>query len=152
MKLFNVHYFPNIAKRNRCMRARFRNADPEEGLKLTDGYMTEERLAITPLLVCPFCMERNPVEFYNKQKEKFLKAQESGNTADIKRDLSNMRRLGENVDEYFTRGLIESEEETQAPHFWQKGEPWFKRTFICTTCGSSYESLPYRKNRYVSLR
>lgn len=39
MKLFNVHYFPNITKRNRYMRARFRKANPEEGLKLSDGYI-----------------------------------------------------------------------------------------------------------------
>lgn len=152
MKLFNVHYFPNISKRNRYMRARFRKADPEEGLKLSDGFMTEERLAVTPLLVCPFCMERNPAEFYSKQKDKFLKAQESGNTSEFKRDIANMKRLGESVDEYYTRGLIENEDEIPAPHFWQKGDSWYKRTFICTTCGSSYETVPYRKNRYVSLR
>ena len=43
MKLFNVHYFPSITKRNRYMRARFRKATQEEGMKLSDGYMTEER-------------------------------------------------------------------------------------------------------------
>lgn len=152
MKLFNVHYFPNITKRNRYMRARFRKATQEEGLKLSDGYMTEERLALTPVLVCPFCMERNPVEFYTKQKEKFLKAQESGNTSEFKRDILNMRRLGESVDEYYNRGLLESEKETSAPHFWQTGDTWFKRDFICMTCGSAYETRPYRKDRYVSLR
>ena len=154
MKLFNVHYCPDIANKKRFIRGKFRNTSDEEARKLTEGYMTEERLMTAPVLVCPFCMERNPTSFYEYRRERYNAAVEKGIPlrAEFSADVHNMERSSEPADKYFQRGLIEEEKEVPSPHFWQKKYQWYVRSVICTTCGSSYESLPYRKNHYIALK
>lgn len=154
MKLFNVHYCPDIANKNRFIRGKFRNTSDEEARKLTEGYMTEERIMSAPVLVCPFCMERNPASFYEYRRDRYNAAIEKGIPvrAEFSADVHNMERSGEPAEKYFQRGLIEEEKEAPAPHFWQKKYQWYVRSVVCTTCGSSYESLPYRKNHYIALK
>ena len=154
MKLFNVHYCPDITNKKRFIRGKFRNTSDEEARKITEGYMTEERLMTAPVLVCPFCMERNPTSFYEYRRERYNAAVEKGIPlrAEFSADVHNMERSSEPAEKYFQRGLIEEEKEVPAPHFWQKKYQWYVRSVICTTCGSSYESLPYRKNHYIALK
>ena len=78
MKLFNVHYCPDITNKKRFIRGKFRNTSDEEARKITEGYMTEERLMTAPVLVCPFCMERNPTSFYEYRRERYNAAVEKG--------------------------------------------------------------------------
>lgn len=154
MKLFNVHYCPDIANKKRFIRGKFRNTSEEEARKLTEGFMTEERIMSAPVLVCPFCMERNPSSFYEYRRDRYNAAIEKGIPvrAEFSADVYNMERSGEPAEKYFQRGLIEEEKEVPAPHFWQKKYQWYVRSVVCTTCGSSYESLPYRKNHYIALK
>lgn len=153
MKLFNLQIAPKIENKHRYMRGRFRKSPDEEGNRLADGIMTEERLAVLPVISCPFCLERYYADYYEKRKERYEKAVASKTgTLEFARDQWNMNREQESPDTYYCRGLIEEEIEAKAPHFWQKNEKWFKRSFICLTCGASYESMPYRKNRYVNIR
>ena len=154
MKLFSVHYCPDITNKKRFIRGKFRNTSDEEARKITEGYMTEERLMTAPVLVCPFCMERNPTSFYEYRRERYNAAVEKGIPlrAEFSVDVHNMERFSEPAEKYFQRGLIEEEKEVPAPHFWQKKYQWYVRSVICTTCGSSYESLPYRKNHYISVK
>ena len=154
MKLFNVHYCPDITNKKRFIRGKFRNTSDEEARKITEGYMTEERLMTAPVLVCPFCMERNPTSFYEYRRERYNAAVEKGIPlrAEFSADVHNMERSSEPAEKYFQRGLIEEEKEVPAPHFWQKKYQWYVRSVICTTCGSSYERLPYRKNHYISVK
>ena len=154
MKLFNVHYCPDMANKKRFIRGKFRNTSDEEARKLTEGYMTEERLMTAPVLVCPFCMERNPTSFYEYRRERYNAAVEKGIPlrAEFSADIYNMKRSSEPAEKYFQRGLIEEEKEVPAPHFWQKKYQWYVRSVVCATCGSSYESLPYRKNHYISVK
>ena len=154
MKLFNVHYCPDMANKKRFIRGKFRNTSDEEARKLTEGFMTEERIMTAPVVVCPFCMERNPTSFYEYRRERYNAAVEKGIPlrAEFSADVHNMERSSEPAEKYFQRGLIEEEKEVPAPHFWQKKYQWYVRSIVCTTCGSSYESLPYRKNHYIALK
>lgn len=154
MKLFNVHYCPDMANKKRFIRGKFRNTSDEEARKLTEGFMTEERIMTAPVVVCPFCMERNPASFYEYRKEKYEAVNEAGGSLkpEFSADIHNMKRASEPAETYFNRGLIEEEKEVPAPHFWQKKYQWYVRSIVCTTCGSSYESLPYRKNHYIALK
>lgn len=152
MKLFNVTTCPDVRRINRYMRGRYRRSDRNDGIMLSEGIVSEERFAVTPVIVCPFCMERYEHSYYERRKIAYKNAaQHNRSMNDFVRDVWNMNRSEESPDEYFDRGLEETEIEVPAPHFWQKKDTWYARHFECHTCGAVYDSLPYRKDHLVKL-
>lgn len=152
MRLFTVNTLPKVTRIHRYMRGRYRKMDRNDGIMLSEGLVPEERLAVTPVVICPFCMERYYKEYYEKRKELYKDCLNHNKPMfEFVRDEWNMKRSNEDVDTYFDRGLDELEVPVKAPHFWQKNEKWFVRRFTCNTCGASYDSAPYRKDHYVNL-
>lgn len=147
---FKLIYAPSKDLKTRCMRGRYRKMPQSEMENLTRGMVTEERLHTLATMCCPFCMERYYNSFYSNRYDAYMNALQAG-TAQQKfgSDQHEMRRAGETEEVYFRRGIIENE--VEIARWWSK-EKWFKKTYHCVTCGADYESLPYRKNKYVQLQ
>lgn len=140
---------PKTSQVGRCQRGRYRKMGWVETSKLTERYVTEERLNTLSTMNCPFCMERYYRSFYDVREGSYRKALEDGEEkTKFWSDYNEMKKSGETPETYFSRGIIEQEEPVK---IWWSKEEWFKKSYTCTTCGAVYESKPYRKDKYIKL-
>lgn len=106
--------------------------------KARDGSISEERYVTNRCYPCPFCGERRTQHFYENAKMREIN---SVGKAMLKSNI-------EYNDFGSSRGL--SIEEKPVTKRFSKGE-WFVKQYHCLSCGSIYESKPYRKDHFVSL-
>ena len=117
----------------------YRTSVPEEEMEqMKRGYMSEERLALNVCEPCPVCGERNYHSFYEKKDKRWnLSATKRGKLPD-EIDTSKM-----------SCGLVKSEKEIK--RLFSK-DRYYISEYVCLTCGSSYRSIPYRKQKYVCVK
>ena len=106
------------------------------------GAISEERYMTNRCYPCPFCGERKSVKFYENYEPNNDKC-----TTSIDRVLKQSG-IAFTEDPQRPRGL--SIEEKPYKKLFSKDE-WFVKQYHCLSCGSIYESRPYRKKQFVSL-